>query len=179
MGKTVVNIDALKEALENAGASAEEIQTVLDNMARDDAIIEFSVEGDAEEAISALEELGIAIESEDGKTITINYDDFISMGQEIGLTMGQMEQWAIKAESLGNINFADAEGKVINLKEQILGLGDLKIDFNIPMQGLQNAANEADNVEQRVTDLGHVTAKLPLKFKKIKRCRQFLRLQPL
>lgn len=159
LGKTVVNIDALKEALENAGASAEEIQTVLDNMARDDAIIEFSVEGDAEEAISALEELGIAIESEDGKTITINYDDFISMGQEIGLTMGQMEQWAIKAESLGNINFADAEGKVINLKEQILGLGDLKIDFNIPMQGLQNAANEADNVEQRVTDLGHVTAK--------------------
>lgn len=159
LGKTVVNIDALKEALKNAGASAEEIQTVLDNMARDDAIIEFSVEGDAEEAISALEELGIAIESEDGKTITINYDDFISMGQEIGLTMGQMEQWAIKAESLGNINFADAEGKVINLKEQILGLGDLKIDFNIPMQGLQNAANEADNVEQRVTDLGHVTAK--------------------
>ena len=159
LGKTVVNIDALKEALENAGASAEEIQTVLDNMARDDAIIEFSVEGDAEEAISALEELGLAIESEDGKTITINYDDFISMGQEIGLTMGQMEQWAIKAESLGNINFADAEGKVINLKEQILGLGDLKIDFNIPMQGLQNAANEADNVEQRVTDLGHVTAK--------------------
>lgn len=153
-GKTVVNIDALKEALENAGASAEEIQTVLDNMARDDAIVEFSVEGDAEEAISALEELGIAIESEDGKTITINYDDFISMGQEIGLTMDQMQEWALRAESLGNINFADAEGKVINLKEQILGLGDLKVDLNIPMQGLQNAANEADETKGKFTDLG-------------------------
>lgn len=153
-GKTVVNIDALKEALENAGASAEEIQTVLDNMARDDAIVEFSVEGDAEEAISALEELGIAIESEDGKTITINYDDFISMGQEIGLTMDQIQEWALRAESLGNINFADAEGKVINLKEQILGLGDLKVDLNIPMQGLQNAANEADETKGKFTDLG-------------------------
>lgn len=157
-GKTAVNVDALREALESAGATAEDIKAVFDGMSQNDAIVEFSIEGDTDSAIESLKELGIAIEEEDGKTVTINYEDFTEFGRQIGLTRDQMTQFAINAESLGNINFSNAKGEIISIKEQLLGLGNTPINLNLPMQSLQNAGNEAEAVKGKFTDLGSTNA---------------------
>lgn len=158
MSKTVVNVDALKQALEDAGATAEQIQAVLDNMAEDESVVQISVEGDTEDALEALEELGIAIESEDGKTITINYDSLVEMGQEIGLTQEQITILAGNLEALGNVNFSDTEGNILSLKELMLGLGEIKVDMSPLALAAQNAANEADQTKGKFVDLGETKA---------------------
>lgn len=153
---TVINVDALRDQMEEAGVVAEEIQEIIDNLNADNTILTFSVEGDVEDAIASLEELGIAIKDADGQTITIDYEQFMEFGQDIGYTQQDLIRFLGSAESIGNINFSNARGEIVSLKDAFLGFDG--INMNAPMQALQNAANEAQQTKGKVDELDQTDA---------------------
>lgn len=153
---TVINVDALRDQMEEAGVAAEKIQEIIDSLNEDETVLTFSVEGDVEDAIASLEELGIAIEDADGQTVTIDYEQFIEFGQAIGYTEQDLIRFLGSAESLGNVNFSNAKGEIVSLKDAFLGFDG--INMNAPMQALQNAANEAQQTKGKVDELDQTTA---------------------
>lgn len=153
---TVINVDALRDQMEEAGVAAKKIQEIIDNLSEDETVLTFSVEGDVEDAIASLEELGIAIEDADGQTITIDYEQFMEFGQAIGYTQQDLIRFLGSAESLGNVNFSNAKGEIVGLKDAFLGFDG--INMNAPMQALQNAANEAQQTKGKVDELDQTDA---------------------
>ena len=153
---TVINVDALRDQMEEAGVAAEKIQEIIDSLNEDETVLTFSVEGDVEDAIASLEELGIAIEDADGQTITIDYEQFMEFGQAIGYTQQDLIRFLGSAESLGNVNFSNAKGEIVSLKDAFLGFDG--INMNAPMQALQNAANEAQQTKGKVDELDQTDA---------------------
>ena len=153
---TVINVDALRDQMEEAGIAAEKIQEIIDSLNEDETVLTFSVEGDVEDAIASLEELGIAIEDADGQTITIDYEQFMEFGQAIGYTQQDLIRFLGSAESLGNVNFSNAKGEIVSLKDAFLGFDG--INMNAPMQALQNAANEAQQTKGKVDELDQTDA---------------------
>ena len=125
VGKTVVNVEALRNALEAAGAPAEAIEKTLSNMDMDDTVVTFDVKGNTEEALGELEELGIAIRSVDGQSVSINYDSFVEMARAIGLSNDEIVAFIGQASAVDGVSFSNAAGEAITLQEALSGLSSV------------------------------------------------------
>ena len=121
--RTVVNVKNLKKAMKDAGATAEDVERTLANMDADENVVTFDVEGNTDEAIAELEELGIAVRSVDGKSVTINYDSFMEMAQAIGLGNEEIAAFLSAASQANGITLENAKGEVMDLQGLLDTLG--------------------------------------------------------
>lgn len=121
--RTVVNVKNLKKAMEDAGATAEDVERTLANMDADENVVTFDVEGNTDEAIAELEELGIAVRSVDGESVTINYDSFMEMAQAIGLGNEEIAAFLSAASQANGITLENAKGEVMDLQGLLDTLG--------------------------------------------------------
>lgn len=156
--KQIINVDALQEELEAAGVAAEKIQEIIGNISADDGAIAFSIEADVETAIDQLEELGIAIESADGQSVSINYDDFMELGSQLGYANEQLWAFLGDAEALGNVSFSGAAGEFETLAGAMQAGMSALGGFDAAMGALQGAAAEAQNTKTEFTNLGETEA---------------------
>lgn len=116
VGKTVVNISKLRKSLQDAGASAEDIERAFSNMDLDDTVVTFDIEGNTEEAVGELEELGIAIRSVDGQSVTIDYDAFMEMANAIGLSRDEAMKFLGAASQLDGVSLENVKGEVLEFQ---------------------------------------------------------------
>lgn len=121
--RTVVNVKNLKKAMKDAGATAEDVERTLANMDADENVVTFDVEGNTDEAIAELEELGIAVRSVDGESVTINYDSFMEMAQAIGLGNEEIAAFLSAASQANGITLENAKGEVMDLQGLLDTLG--------------------------------------------------------
>lgn len=116
VGKTVVNMSKLRKSLQDAGASAEDIERTFSNMDLDDTVVTFDIEGNTEEAVGELEELGIAIRSVDGQSVTIDYDAFMEMANAIGLSRDEAMKFLGAASQLDGVSLENVKGEVLEFQ---------------------------------------------------------------
>lgn len=116
VGKTVVNMSKLRKSLQDAGAYAEDIERAFSNMDLDDTVVTFDIEGNTEEAIGELEELGIAIRSVDGQSVTIDYDAFMEMANAIGLSRDEAMKFLGAASQLDGVSLENVKGEVLEFQ---------------------------------------------------------------
>lgn len=116
VGKTVVNMSKLRKSLQDAGASAEDIERTFSNMDLDDTVVTFDIEGNTEEAVGELEELGIAIRSVDGQSVTIDYDAFMEMANAIGLSRDEAKKFLGAASQLDGVSLENVKGEVLEFQ---------------------------------------------------------------
>lgn len=129
--RTVVNVKNLKKAMEDAGATAEDVERTLANMDADENVVTFDVEGNTDEAIAELEELGIAVRSVDGQSVTINLDSFAEMAQAIGLSKEEMKGFLSSASQVNGLSLANAKGEVISLQEALDTVDAMEVEPSI------------------------------------------------
>ena len=146
-GKTLLNGDALKKSLEEAGATAEQIESILANIGEDENTILIDIEADPKAALDALKEVGIAAENADG-TIEIDYSAFSGLMSQLGYTNEDASSLTQKLRELGNVTFTnlpgqmDATGAKIesvsertqNAKRQLDALGSTKAQPKIELK---------------------------------------------
>lgn len=116
VGKTVVNMSKLRKSLQDAGAYAEDIERAFSNMDADENVVTFDVEGNTEEAVGELEELGIAIRSVDGQSVTIDYDAFMEMANAIGLSRDEAMKFLGAASQLDGVSLENVKGEVLEFQ---------------------------------------------------------------
>lgn len=116
VGKTVVNMSKLRKSLQDAGAYAEDIERTFSNMDLDDTVVTFDIEGNTEEAVGELEELGIAIRSVDGQSVTIDYDAFMEMANAIGLSRDEAMKFLGAASQLDGVSLENVKGEVLEFQ---------------------------------------------------------------
>ena len=146
--KSVVNWQKLKKAMEEAGASAEDIEATLASMQQDDSIILIDVEADgAEETLEKIESIGLAVEDSDGWKI--NIDGLVDLMTELGMSQSEIQATVDKLSELNGVSFVDAEGNVANLAAAIQGSGS-------------SIANIIDGVEEKVAELDAMTPDVDL-----------------
>lgn len=146
-GKTLLNGDALKKSLEEAGATAEQIESILANIGEDENTILIDIEADPKAALDALKEVGIAAENADG-TIEIDYSAFSGLMSQLGYTNEEASSLTQNLRELGNVTFTnlpgqmDATGAKIesvsertqNAKRQLDALGSTKAQPKIELK---------------------------------------------
>ena len=128
VGKTVVNISKLRKSLQDAGASAEDIERTFSNMDLDDTVVTFDIEGNTEEAIGELEELGIAIRSVDGQSVTIDYGAFMEMANAIGLSRDEAMKFLGAASQLDGVSLENVKGEVLDFQGLMDAAGATKVN---------------------------------------------------
>lgn len=158
-GRSVVNMDALIASMQEAGKSGQEIAEVLARLDSSSAVVSVSMSDDVNVTIEKLKELGIAVESADGKTVTINYQAFIETAESAGFSTEEIESFLTAADKTGSVSFATASGEAASLKEALSGIGDVSVDIDMsgPMGALQDTATEAQTTKDKLTDLGDTT----------------------
>lgn len=120
--RTVVNVKNLKKAMMDAGATAEDVERTIANMDLDDTVVTFDVEGNTDEAISELEELGIAIKDVNG-AVSIDFGAFLEMADAIGLSTDEIWSFISTAVRADGITLTNAKGEVITLQNALDILG--------------------------------------------------------
>lgn len=128
VGKTVVNVSKLRKSLQDAGASAEDIERTFSNMDLDDTVVTFDIEGNTEEAIGELEELGIAIRSVDGQSVTIDYNAFMEMANAIGLSRDEAMKFLGAASQLDGVSLENVKDEVLDFQGLMYAAGDTKVN---------------------------------------------------
>lgn len=128
VGKTVVNVSKLRKSLQDAGASAEDIERTFSNMDLDDTVVTFDIEGNTEEAIGELEELGIAIRSVDGQSVTIDYGAFMEMANAIGLSRDEAMKFLGAASQLDGVSLENVKGEVLDFQGLMDAAGATKVN---------------------------------------------------
>ena len=128
VGKTVVNMSKLRKSLQDAGASAEDIERAFSNMDADENVVTFDVEGNTEEAVGELEELGIAIRSVDGQSVTIDYDAFMEMANAIGLSRDEAMKFLGAATQLDGVSLENVKGEVLEFQGLMDAAGATEVD---------------------------------------------------
>lgn len=128
VGKTVVNMSKLRKSLQDAGASAEDIERTFSNMDLDDTVVTFDIEGNTEEAIGELEELGIAIRSVDGQSVTIDYNAFMEMANAIGLSRDEAMKFLGAASQLDGVSLENVKDEVLDFQGLMYAAGDTKVN---------------------------------------------------
>lgn len=128
IGKTVVNVSKLRKSLQDAGASAEDIERTFSNMDLDDTVVTFDIEGNTEEAIGELEELGIAIRSVDGQSVTIDYNAFMEMANAIGLSRDEAMKFLGAASQLDGVSLENVKGEVLDFQGLMDAAGATKVN---------------------------------------------------
>lgn len=146
-GKTLLNEAALKKSLEEAGATAEQIESILANIGEDENTILIDIEADPKAALDALKEVGIAAENAEG-TIEIDYSAFSGLMSQLGYTNEEASSLTQNLRELGNVTFTnlpgqmDATGAKIesvsertqNAKRQLDALGSTKAQPKIELK---------------------------------------------
>lgn len=128
VGKTVVNVSKLRKSLQDAGASAEDIERTFSNMDLDDTVVTFDIEGNTEEAVGELEELGIAIRSVDGQSVTIDYNAFMEMANAIGLSRDEAMKFLGAAIQLDGVSLENVKGEVLDFQGLMDAAGATKVN---------------------------------------------------
>lgn len=128
VGKTVVNVSKLRKSLQDAGASAEDIERTFSNMDLDDTVVTFDIEGNTEEAVGELEELGIAIRSVDGQSVTIDYGAFMEMANAIGLSRDEALEFLSAASQLNGVSLENVKGEVLDFQGLMDAAGATKVN---------------------------------------------------
>ncbi len=167
--KTVFNGEALQKSLEDAGATKEQIESILTNVKAKDTNIVFSVTGDAGEALDTLKELEIAKENASGE-IEIDYSAFSGLMNQLGYTNGETSSLVQNLRELGGITFTnlpgqlDATGPKIesiseqtqNAKRQLDALGKTKATPQISLQDgdakskIQDIINKLNSIPRSI-----------------------------
>lgn len=167
--KTVFNGEALQKSLEDAGATKEQIESILTNVKAKDTNIVFSVTGDAGEALDTLKELEIAKENASGE-IEIDYSAFSGLMNQLGYTNGETSSLVQNLRELGGITFTnlpgqlDATGPKIesiseqtqNAKRQLDALGRTKATPQISLQDgdakskIQDIINKLNSIPRSI-----------------------------
>ena len=138
--KTVINWQKLKKAMEEAGASAEDIDATLQSMQQDESIVLIDVEADgAEETLEKIKDIGLAVQDADGWKI--NVDGLTNLMTDLGMSKDQIESVIQSLQGINGVSFVDAEGNMANLATATENAGSA-------------VANVIDNVKKKADDLG-------------------------
>lgn len=164
-GKTLLNEDALKKSLEEAGATAEQIESILANIGEDENTILIDIEADPKAALDALKEVGIAAENASGK-IEIDYSAFSGLMSQLGYTNEEASSLAQNLRDLGNVTFTnlpgqmDAAGAKIesisertqNAKRQLDALGKTRVSPEIKLKD-NGAAVQIETIKNMLASI--------------------------
>lgn len=121
--KSVYNLQALKQALADAGASAEDIEGTIAQLQSDDNVILIDVEADgAEETLANLESIGIAVKEADG--YKVNVDGFSELAGQLGISDEQAGNLLTSISELDGVTLTNAEGEVVSLQDALKGLNN-------------------------------------------------------
>lgn len=164
-GKTLLNEDALKKSLEEAGATAEQIESILANIGEDENTILIDIEADPKAALDALKEVGIAAENASGK-IEIDYSAFSGLMSQLGYTNEEASSLAQNLRELGNVTFTnlpgqmDAAGAKIesisertqNAKRQLDALGKTRVSPEVKLKD-NGAAAQIETIKSMLASI--------------------------
>lgn len=151
--KSVVNWQKLKQAMEDAGASAEDINATLASMQQDENIVLIDVEADgAEETLNKLKDIGVAVEGVNGTEI--NADIFSSLTKELGLSHQEAMNLAKQFSDMGVV-FTDAAGNAIqfgsDLESALSGAGSPIATLKGQVEELKNSLGSIEDPDITVT----------------------------
>lgn len=159
VGKTVVNVSKLRKSLQDAGASAEDIERTFSNMDLDDTVVTFDIEGNTEEAIGELEELGIAIRSVDGQSVTIDYDAFMEMANAIGLSRDEAMKFLGAASQLDGVSLENVKGEVLDFQGLMDAAGATKVnptftaDTSAATSAVETFISKLNSIPRKITTI--------------------------
>ena len=148
--KSVYNLQAFKQALADAGASAEDIEGTIAQLQSDDNAILIDVEAEnIDSTIDSLKELGIATE-EAGQT-KVNVDEFASLAKQLGLSKDQAIDLAQRMK--------DAGASIVDAKGNAADVGTAFDNAYNPIEKL------TQNVENLVNTIREINGLPPLELK--------------
>lgn len=159
VGKTVVNVSKLRKSLQDAGASAEDIERTFSNMDLDDTVVTFDIEGNTEEAIGELEELGIAIRSVDGQSVTIDYNAFMEMANAIGLSRDEAMKFLGAASQLDGVSLENVKGEVLDFQGIMDAAGATKVnptftaDTSAATSAVETFISKLNSIPRKITTI--------------------------
>lgn len=152
----VFDVQALREGLEEVGLTAEEINAIIDQLSGNEAVVAFDTEGDPEEIIGQLEELGIAVETADGWQI--NVDGFMELSDQLGISQGAAFALLGQMSSLNGITLANAKGEVMSFQDLLSTPVKFEPVSPATITNIGQVGSKATDAKGQVDDLGATTA---------------------
>lgn len=156
--RTVVNVKKLKDSMMDAGATAEDVERTLSNMDADENVVTFDVEGNTDEAIAELEELGIAIKDVNG-AVSIDFGAFLEMADAIGLSTDEIWTFISTAVQADGITLTNARGEVITLQNalDILGATEaeptITADTSAATSAVEDFIGKLNSIPRKITTI--------------------------
>lgn len=148
--QTVINAERMREALRDAGVSAEDANKTIQEL-RDGGAIVIDVENDGiDETLSNLEELGVAVR--DGENWKINVDGLTDLLTDLGLSRDKANELAKALSEVDGVGLVDAEGNAVSLLDTMTKLGMLPPLELLATDGVTPVANEAQSSVESVDE---------------------------
>lgn len=115
-GKSLVNLKQFEQEMINAKVPADQAMDIIDRLASSNTVIDIGVDPSStnavEQAEAKLDELGVTIDTMNGKELSIDVQSLVELGQTMGLTDIQIVQLAENfglaqeaANQLGTVSF--------------------------------------------------------------------------
>lgn len=150
-GRSVIDVNALRERLQELGLTTEEINSAIAELESRGAVT-IDIENDgADELLSDLEEIGIAVRDLETGEIKINIEDLEALGTALGLSQDQIALFLQKMREVDGVTFTNAKGEIIGVDNALLALSQkspLELAMSVNDQAspkIDEATDKAEN----------------------------------
>ena len=145
---TAVNAGRLTEQLLSLGKTSKEVHDILSALQGLDGVTLLDVSADVDTLTGSLKNLGLA--TEDGVTISVNYEGFADLLASIGFTKDEAQTLISKLGEADNISLANANGEVKDVSDALEYIDTLT--FDEVTSNLNDVTTAVENIDESSTD---------------------------
>lgn len=164
---TAINAGRLTEQLLSLGKTSKEVHDILSALQGLDGVTLLDVSADVDTLTGSLKNLGLA--TEDGVTISINYEGFADLLASIGFTKDEAQTLISKLGEADNISLANANGEVKDVSDALEYIDTLTFDeVTSNLNDVTTAVGDinessTDNAVSELNDVGTAAEKAATK----------------
>lgn len=145
---TAINAGRLTEQLLSLGKTSKEVHDILSALQGLDGVTLLDVSTDVDTLTGSLKNLGLA--TDDGVTISINYEGFADLLASIGFTKDEAQTLISKLGEADNISLSNANGEVKDVSDALEYIDTLT--FDEVTSNLNDVTTAVENIDESSTD---------------------------
>ena len=153
---TVINIDFLKNKMEELGYTGKDIYDLVENLRGLDGVTLFDINSDTDTLKQNILDIGIA--EENAGNVQINTDQLIGLMNTLSFTKDNAKDLFEELSNSGNVSFTDANGNAITLTDSLEHLNNAKFDgvtseFDSVVESADAATGKVNALQDAIDDL--------------------------